>query len=123
MVEVFDAHLNPDPLKTVFYETFAEIPNSIGTPEERKSLQERAQAAIRDSVQPGMKRIRDYLDLEYLNKTRKDIAVTSLPGGKEFYERCVRFHTSTALTPQEIHEIGKKEVDRLEREMKKVRAS
>ncbi len=120
-MEVFEAHIKPDPCQTPFYQPFTDMPESIGTPEEIDHLQARAQAAIRDSVQPGMKRIKEYLESVYLHKTRKDIAVTSLPGGKEFYETCIRFHTSTSLSALEIHEIGKKEVDRLETQMKKVK--
>ncbi len=57
---------------------------------------------------------------EYLKHTRPEIAATSLPGGKDFYRQCIRFHTSTELTPEEIHQIGLKEVEKIEAEMKKV---
>jgi len=83
-------------------------------------LKQEALDAIRDHIQPGMKLIRQVLIDEYLPKTRKSIAVTSLPNGENFYKKCIKFHTSTNLTPKEIHEIGLKEVDHIETEMKKV---
>ena len=118
VIEGFQEHLKDDPAKTIFYKIFANIPDSIL---EKGDLQEKALAAISSSVQPGMRRIKTYLEEEYLRHTRPDIAISSIPGGKEFYEQCIRFHTSTDLTAREIHEIGKKEVARLEDEMKKVR--
>ncbi|HYI64134.1 MAG TPA: DUF885 family protein [Allosphingosinicella sp.] len=33
-------------------------------------------------------------------------AAGSLPEGERFYQQCLRFHTSTSLTPDQAHEIG-----------------
>lgn len=57
---------------------------------------------------------------EYLPATRSEEAVTSLPGGEEYYRACLKFHTSTNLTPQEIHTLGMTEVARIEEEVQKV---
>ena len=45
--------------------------------------------------------------------------MSSLPHGAEFYAACLRFHTSTELTAEQIHQLGLDEVDRIEAEMKK----
>ena len=47
-----------------------------------------------------------------------EIGSSSLPNGQEFYQQCLKFHTSTNMTPMEIHELGLKEVNRIEKEMK-----
>ena len=50
-----------------------------------------------------------------------DIAVSSLPDiGVEFYEQCLKFHTSTDMTAEEIHQTGLKEVERINKEMRNV---
>ena len=51
---------------------------------------------------------------------RKEIAATSLPDGVSYYRECIRFHTSTELTPEEIHKIGLEEVEKIEKEMREV---
>ncbi len=117
VVDVLGKHADGDAKKTVFYECFDKIPDSIG---EKADLQKSAAAAIKDSVQPGMKLIKDYLEKEYLKHTRKDIGITCIPEGKEFYANCIKYHTSTNMTPQEIHDVGLKEVERIEGEMKKI---
>jgi uncharacterized protein (DUF885 family) len=52
-------------------------------------------------------------------KTSKYDGVWKLPNGNEFYSHCLRFHTNTSMTPQEIHKIGQKEVRRIQREIRK----
>ena len=47
-----------------------------------------------------------------------EIAVSSLPDiGEQFYKQCLKFHTSTNMTEEEIHNLGLEEVDRIEKEM------
>ena len=50
------------------------------------------------------------METEYLPNTRPSIAATSLPDGESYYAECLRFHTSTDLTPDQIHKIGLDEV-------------
>ena len=103
--------------QTDFFETFAKIPDDI---EDRLVLQKEAEKAIEESVLVGMKMIHDYLRDEYLNNLRSDIAATSLPNGKKFYEACIKFHTSTNLTAEEIHAMGHAEVEKIEKEITEV---
>ena len=47
-----------------------------------------------------------------------EIAVSSLPEiGDQFYKQCLKFHTSTNMTEEEIHNLGIEEVARIEKEM------
>ena len=47
-----------------------------------------------------------------------EIAVSSLPDiGEQFYKQCLKFHTSTNMTEEEIHNLGLEEVTRIEKEM------
>ena len=43
-----------------------------------------------------------------------------MPNGKAWYEYLARYHTTTDLTPDEIHEIGLREVARIRAEMEEV---
>ncbi len=95
------------------------MPNAF-TEEEKQKLQNDAATAIASYVQSGMSKLKCFVEDEYMKHTRPDIAITSLPKGDKFYRQCIKFHTSTTMTPQEIHDTGLKEVDRIEGEMKKV---
>ncbi|XP_045618072.1 uncharacterized protein [Procambarus clarkii] len=103
---------------SVFYKPFLHTPSTV-TPEQRTTLRHQAQERIKQDLLPAFKRIRDFIETDYLPATRPEIAVSSLEGGQEFYQACLKFHTSTNLTPQEIHNLGVTEVARIEEEVLK----
>jgi len=112
-------HSSAPPENTVFYKTFKEAEN-IDSAEKERLLKE-SKDAIKNYVQVGFNKLADFLESEYLAACRPDIAASSLPGcGPEFYKACLKFHTSTDLTAEEIHEKGVKEVARIEGEMKEI---
>merc|ERR1711892_1395212 len=69
------------------------------------------------NVRPAFQDLAQFLEDEYIPACRKDISASSLPGGTEFYAACLEFHTSTDLTPEEVHKKGLLEVKRIEEEM------
>jgi len=76
--------------------------------------------AVKDSVIPGFKTIMNCLRNNYMPNLRENIAATSLPNGKDYYVQCLKFHTSTDMSPQEIHDLGLKEVSRIRSEMTQI---
>ncbi len=54
---------------------------------------------------------------EYLPKTRSTVAWTALPDGQAWYAFHVQEHTTTTMTPEEIHALGLSEVARIRNEM------
>jgi uncharacterized protein (DUF885 family) len=75
-------------------------------------------AVIADEIQPATRRYRDYLAQEYSPVARDVVGVTSDPGGRECYLASVRFHTTLHLTPEEIHQTGLREMERIQAEMR-----
>jgi uncharacterized protein (DUF885 family) len=90
------------------------------TPEDvdRDALLATMQGVVEDEVRPALATYRATLQDEIVRAARDDDAVglVHLPGGEEAYATLVRYYTTTDLTPQEIHEIGKEQVASLERE-------
>ncbi|KAK3859481.1 hypothetical protein Pcinc_034411 [Petrolisthes cinctipes] len=110
--------LNEPVEDSVFYKPFIHMPRAITT-EQRSTLRQQAQERIKHDLLPSFKRIRDFIESEYLSATRPDVSVGSLEGGEEYYLACLKFHTSTNLTPQEIHNLGITEVARIQDQVKK----
>ena len=77
-------------------------------------------AVINQEINPSFAKLRDFLESEYLPETRKKIGATTLPGGIEFYQACLKWHLSIHATPQEAHQTGLKEVTRLQERMQDV---
>lgn len=106
-----------DPSKSPLYKFFNSLPNLV--PDHQASdLQIKAQQAISQLIIPAFKKLADYIENEYV--TRSNIAVSSLPNGEALYNQLLKFHTSTSLSAEEIHEMGVAEVKSIESEMAKV---
>jgi len=111
------AFLADDVTKSPFYKAFATMPATIPKADQQ-TLRTQGQAAIRDAVQPAYRKLLDFYRTEYLPKTRTTLAARDLPDGDAFYRAQIREYTTTDLTPEEIHQIGLKEVARTEAEMR-----
>ncbi len=64
-----------------------------------------------------------FLKTEYLPRGRDTAGIGALPNGKAWYAHSVRFHTSTELTPEAIHDLGVSEVARIRSEIAKIQAA
>ncbi len=104
-----------------FYKAFAAMPDTIPA-DQRQAMQAQAQALIRDAIAPSYQKLLTFMRGEYMPKARKTIDAYSLPDGKAFYQDQIREYTTLDLTPQQIHEIGLKEVARIDADMKKTMA-
>ena len=107
-----DAQIVADPLASPLLEVFRKWPAAI-TAADRERLIESAVAAYTDAVRPAFTRLRAFLVQTYLPACRTTVAAAALPKGAEMYAYNVRWHTTTAKTPKEIHEIGLAEVKRI----------
>ena len=89
-------------------------------PASAASLDGRLLGAIRDSVYPAYAKYLAFLKSEYAPKSREDVGVWATAGGDAAYAFRVRHHTTTTLTPDELHEIGKEELRSILAEMEAI---
>src|SRR4029079_15854759 len=89
---------------------------------EQQALRAEGEAAIRDAVQPAYRKLLDFYRTEYLPKTRTTVGAHDLPDGDAFYRAQIREYTTTDLGPEEIHQLGLKQVAQLEDEMRRTMA-
>jgi uncharacterized protein (DUF885 family) len=101
---------------------FRNFPASIPAAAERDRLIRLGVAAYRGKVTPAYRKLRDFLVETYIPGCRETIAASALPDGTTAYAYLVRWHTTTNLTAQQIHEIGLAEVKRIRAEMDQVMA-
>jgi len=97
---------------SAFFKPFLEKPKDISEDQWGKLIDE-AKKVIEEEVKPSFIKLANFLEKDYFGLTRKSIGASSLPNGHEFYAACLAFHTTTTLTPKEVHDIGIKEVDRI----------
>jgi len=80
--------------------------------------QARAEAIVGDQVRPAMSRFRDHVRDVVLPAGRADdrAGLVHLPDGERLYAVAARHATSTDRTPDEIHQLGRDLIDRLDDE-------
>ena len=83
----------------------------------RKSLQTDALEIVRSKIQPAEKQLADFFQNEYLPRASDAIGISEQPDGRNFYRYLIWRHTSTKLSPEQIHQIGLAEVARIREEM------
>jgi prolyl oligopeptidase len=105
-----------DPAKSQFFLPFRKFPQNIAAAD-RERLSRQAQEAIGQKVVPAYRKLLAFVEKEYLPACPEKVGVRHWPGGDKLYAFLVRYHTTTSLTPEEIHQIGLGEVQRIRREM------
>src|SRR6266568_393280 len=93
----------------------AHFPDAI--PEaDRKRLHDAIIAAVDSEVRPAYAKLANFIATEYVPKGRMEPGVWSLPGGEALYRYDIRRLTTTNGDPEEIHQLGLREVARIESE-------
>ena len=88
-----------------------------GTPASfKKALEDQEKTMIR----PAMTRYRDFLVQTYLPAAREAIGVSANPDGAKCYAAAVKYHATVDMPAQEIHDLGKKQMDLITAEMKTI---
>lgn len=112
--------VNDDPTRSLFYAPIEKIPASFSEAE-RQDMAAKYRKAVQDQVMPAYRRLGEFLRDEYLPVARDSSGISALPAGREQYEYWVRYWTTTAMSPDEIFDIGQSEVKRITAEMEQVR--
>jgi uncharacterized protein (DUF885 family) len=108
-----------DPARSPLLSVFRRFPKNI-PPAEQDRLAKEANAILDAQVIPALRKFRTYAADQYLPRTTKNIARSSLPNGKAWYAAEVRRETTTTMTPEEIHALGLAEVKRIRGEMEAI---
>jgi len=87
------------------------------SPEEQKRLTQQISAAVDTDVIPAYKTFAAFLRTEYAPHGRTTLTVTSLPDGEKRYQNDIYGRTTTHMRPDEIHQLGLREIDRIQGEM------
>jgi uncharacterized protein (DUF885 family) len=72
------------------------------------AVRREAAGIVEDEIRPALRRLLACLRDELLPVARPDdqVGIRFVPGGTEGYRAAVRKHTTTGLTPEEIHQVG-----------------
>jgi uncharacterized protein (DUF885 family) len=104
----------------LFYRPIQSMPEGISQ-SDRDRLAEEYQNVIEAKLRPKYTELKQFLVAEYLPVCRTTSGIGALPNGAATYNYLIKLHTTTNLTADEIHELGKREVGRILVEMEEAK--
>jgi uncharacterized protein (DUF885 family) len=107
--------IQADPAKSRFYEPFTRPKPATISDGDWAALKTRAAGIITGTINPEYTKIADWYGKEY--KCRATVGASDMPQGRDYYALQVARHTTTTLTPDQIHQTGLDEVKRIGAEM------
>jgi len=108
-----DALAPVDMTKSSLWRPMTSFPASIDVAA-RASLEAEYRKLLAREVFPAIRRLSAYARDDYIPKARTSDGFGALPGGDRMYRLAARYETTTDLTPDDIHELGLKEVRRIQ---------
>ncbi|GGG56668.1 DUF885 domain-containing protein [Hymenobacter glacieicola] len=121
MIPQMRAMETQDPTQSLFYGPVKKLPAGLSDADKTR-LTAAYKKAISEELVPTYKKLGDFLEKEYLPKSRPSTGIAAIPGGPELYKYYVKTWTTTDKTPEEIYQTGQREVARIRGEMEKVKA-
>ena len=115
VIKQFDTQLAIPLKESQFWGPMKMLPDSFSDEEKARLTSEYEQAT--QDIYDATTRMRDFLQTEYLPVARETIGLSDMKGGEKLYELMVEGSTTLPLTPDELHELGLREVKRIKNDM------
>jgi uncharacterized protein (DUF885 family) len=112
------AMLVKDAKESIFYGAIKLMPATFADSDKQR-LTIAYTKAIEEIVIPTYRKLYDFFELNYLPNSRNSSGIGFMPGGKAYYDYCIKYWTTTDLSADSIYNLGLAEVARIEAEMDK----
>lgn len=106
--------------KSPFLAALGRMPQSF-TPRERARYERAYRAAFEKRVRPAYVALLEYLDRDYLARATEATGRGAMRDGDRLYADELRYHTTLATTPEQVHATGLEEVAKIRASMEAVR--
>ena len=120
VISQIDAIINSDINSNPYLKVFIDADETLLSQNERLELINDAKELIINKINPAYIKLNNFLKNDYLVNSRDTIGIKDIPDGKKYYEQLAKHYTTTDLTPDEIHDIGLKEIQRIRAEMEEI---
>jgi uncharacterized protein (DUF885 family) len=111
----FQQLVSSAPEASIFYEPVKNLPAQFSS-DDKRGLTAAYRHTIDKKLNPALARLARFLEKEYIPAARTSTGWSALPNGADWYLARVASQTTTTLKPDEIHQIGLKEVARIQGE-------
>ena len=108
------------PDSSIFFTPFQKIPGHFSATDTER-LQQAGRRAIGDTVIPAYREFLRFFTDEYIPQARSTLGASAFENGRAYYEDLTRYFTTLDdATPEGIHELGLREVERIRAEMEDI---
>ncbi len=116
IIPQLEAQIVSSPDKSELHKPAEKLPAEISSDGAQRIAAD-VDEAIMNYVVPAYTKLLNFVREEYLPKSRPHPGIWSIPNGRAMYVYDIRLHTTTNLTPNQIHRIGKRELARISKEI------
>ena len=120
VIAQLDTQLAQPVEESPFYEPVKQFPDSFSD-SDKKRLAADYRNVILNGIYPANKRMRDFLQNEYLPVARDGVGLSQMKGGDKLYAYLIESTTTLPLTADYVHNLGLAEVARIRKEMEGIR--
>jgi uncharacterized protein (DUF885 family) len=120
VIDQLDTQLRDAPEASPYYAPVLNFPEGVPAAEHAR-LRADYLAIVRDGLFPAYRRLRDFLQTEYLPRARDGAGLVHMRGGDRLYQRLIETNTTLPLTADYVHDLGLSEVARIRGEMDAIR--
>jgi uncharacterized protein (DUF885 family) len=121
VIDQLDAQLKQVPEESPYFAPAKAIPATFSEADKARIPGE-YRAAIADGIFPSYRRLRAFLNDEYLPVAREEVGLSGMKGGAVLYQQLIESTTTLPLKPDDIHNLGLSEVARIRTAMEGVKA-
>jgi uncharacterized protein (DUF885 family) len=107
--------------KNIFYVPKSRLKALSKNQTEITEFQQKVSQVITSRLNPGLKKMLSFLQGDYLKQAPEAVGLWQYPRGKDYYRFLVKYSTTLDLTPEDIHQIGLKEIDNLLKKLDEIR--
>ena len=112
-------HIVEEAQKSALFVPFERFP-AVFSDEQAQGYTEAGKKLINGTVVPEYRRLLTFFEEEYLPSCRQEAGLSGLARGAEYYQYLIGYFTTTDMAPQEIHDLGLSEVERIRGEMQEI---
>ncbi|RYG09564.1 MAG: DUF885 family protein [Burkholderiales bacterium] len=121
VIPQLDALIKDKPEDTLFWGPIKAMPADFSAADKQR-LTDAYRTMIADRMLPAYRKLRTFINDEYLPATRDSVGLDKLPDGLAWYAYNAKNSTTTDMSPAQIHQLGLDEVARIHGEIRKLMA-
>lgn len=120
VIDQLDLQLQQKPEESPYYGPVNSFPEGFSEPEKER-LRAAYLRAVAEEIYPSYRKLRDFLQKEYLPKAREGVGLVHMKEGRLLYDFLIENTTTTSMSADEVHELGVKEVARIRAGMEAIK--